>query len=63
MVDAVPADLSLACFPFEEGIIDRGSSFEFDRRIESCSRFSAEDLIVMKTIAGQAFGLAGCRQE
>ena len=52
VVDEVPADLSLACFSFEEDMINRGSSFEFDDGM-SLFTISAEDLIVMKAVSGR----------
>jgi len=48
----IPVDISLAGFPFEAGIVDRASPFDFsaDCRLITCS---AEDLVVMKAFAGR----------
>lgn len=48
----VPIDIGLAGFPFEEAIISRATGFEFDEAVvvpTAC----AEDLIVLKAIAGR----------
>ena len=46
----VPIDIALAALPFEEGLIERSTLFEFDAgySLRTCS---AEDLIVLKLFA------------
>ena len=59
-------DIGLAGFPFEADMIDRASEFDFrpDCRVRTCS---AEDLIVMKSLAGRnqdwadVRNVAGCQ--
>jgi hypothetical protein len=48
--DGVPIDIALAALPFEEGLVERSSLFEFEARsaLRTCS---AEDLIVLKLFA------------
>jgi hypothetical protein len=48
----VPIDIGLAGFPFEEAIISRATGFEFDEGVV-VPTVSAEDLIVLKAIAGR----------
>lgn len=48
----VPVDIGLAGYPFEEGIISRATDFEFDEGVV-VPTVSAEDLIVLKAIAGR----------
>lgn len=48
----VPIDIGLAAFPFEEEIISRATDFEFDKDVVIAT-VSAEDLIVLKAIAGR----------
>lgn len=51
-IRGIKADLSIACFPFEEEVIDRATAFEFESGA-SLITISAEDLIVMKALAGR----------
>jgi hypothetical protein len=48
--DGVPIDIALAALPFEEGLVQRSSLFEFEATsvLRTCS---AEDLIVLKLFA------------
>jgi len=48
--DGVPIDIALAALPFEEGMVQRSSLFEFEATsvLRTCS---AEDLIVLKLFA------------
>lgn len=48
----VPVDIGLAGFPFEEEMIERATEFEFDQGVV-IPTISAEDLIVLKAIAGR----------
>lgn len=50
--DNVPIDVALAWSPFEEEIIDRATPFEFDDGVV-LTTVSAEDLVVLKAIAGR----------
>lgn len=51
-IDGIKADLSIAGFPFEEEIVDRSSEFTYEAGA-SLVTISAEDLIVMKALAGR----------
>lgn len=51
-VDGIKADLSIAGFPFEAEIIDRASEFTYEPGGRLVT-ISAEDLIVMKALAGR----------
>jgi hypothetical protein len=46
----IPIDIALAALPFEEGVIDRSSLFEFEPgcALRTCS---AEDLVILKLFA------------
>jgi hypothetical protein len=48
--DGIPIDIALAALPFEEGVVERSSLFEFEvgSALRTCS---AEDLIVLKLFA------------
>jgi hypothetical protein len=48
--DGVPIDIALAALPFEEGLVQRSTLFEFEATsvLRTCS---AEDLIVLKLFA------------
>ena len=48
--DGVPIDVALAALPFEEGVVERSSLFEFEARsvLRTCS---AEDLMILKLFA------------
>jgi hypothetical protein len=48
--EGVPIDIALAALPFEEGVVERSSLFEFEARCElrTCS---AEDLMILKLFA------------
>jgi hypothetical protein len=48
--DGVPIDIALAALPYEEGLVERSSLFEFEATsvLRTCS---AEDLIVLKLFA------------
>jgi len=48
--DGVPIDIALAALPFEEGLVERSSDFEFEPAsvLRTCS---AEDLIILKLFA------------
>jgi hypothetical protein len=48
--DGVPIDIALAALPFEEGVVERSSLFEFEARsaLRTCS---AEDLMILKLFA------------
>ena len=48
----VPLDISLAALPYEERLLGRASAFQFepDVAVTTCS---AEDLIVLKVVAGR----------
>ena len=48
--NGVPIDIALAALPFEEGLVERSSFFEFEARsaLRTCS---AEDLIILKLFA------------
>lgn len=48
----VALDISLAGFPYEERVMDRSSEFEFAPGL-SLRTVSAEDLIVLKALAGR----------
>jgi len=49
-LDGIPIDVALGALPFEESMIERATSFEFETNCElrTCS---AEDLVVMKLFA------------
>jgi hypothetical protein len=48
--DGVPIDIALAALPFEEGVVERSSLFEFEAgsALRTCS---AEDLMILKLFA------------
>jgi hypothetical protein len=48
--DGIPIDIALAALPYEEGLVERSSFFEFEAgcALRTCS---AEDLIVLKLFA------------
>ncbi|HUW99973.1 MAG: hypothetical protein WBD63_00860 [Phycisphaerae bacterium] len=50
--EGIPVDIALAAFPYEEGVVERASPFDFapQHRLITCS---AEDLIVLKAFAGR----------
>lgn len=50
--DGLPLDISLAAMPYEHRLLDRASAFEFEpgTPVTTCS---AEDLVVLKVIAGR----------
>jgi hypothetical protein len=50
--EGIGLDIALGGLPFEEGVIARATEYEFasGERIRTCS---AEDLVVMKAIAGR----------
>jgi hypothetical protein len=48
----IPLDISLAALPFEERVIERASSYDFDP-IAAIATCSAEDLVVLKAFAGR----------
>jgi hypothetical protein len=50
--NGVGIDASLAGLPFEERLVERASRFDFGRGIELVTA-SAEDMVVLKTIAGR----------
>jgi Nucleotidyltransferase of unknown function (DUF6036) len=50
--NGVPVDIGLAAFPFEEDMINRSTPFQFAAGVIAPT-ISAEDLIVMKCIAGR----------
>ena len=52
-VQGIKADLSIACFTFEEEIINRATAFEFEPGATLVT-ISAEDLVVMKALAGRS---------
>lgn len=48
--EGVPIDIALAALPFEEGVVERSSLFEFEPGI-ALRTCSAEDLLVLKLFA------------